>query len=287
MKTQSQDTSIEAERVLIDLIRKAPARKRFQLVQSMTQGSFLASMQMQKKHLDGDERETAIRLVSIVYGAQLAQELQSALIADTSWHIHPVDLATIIFEVAQVLDELHVEWHLGGSIASSIHGMQQLAQDVDFVVHLDPQQLPMLLSHLKERELLSKDLLQEAVSQPSSFSLIHLASLIKVDIVLPSLEPFDTAMKQLVAPVILDDRYPAYPVASASEMILFKLYRYYQDAHSRKDGMINDAEWNDVLGMLKVQGTNLDLSLLERCSKALNIMDVWQSVLTDAGLKAA
>jgi hypothetical protein len=287
MKTQSQDTSIEAERVLIDLIRKAPARKRFQLVQSMTQGSFLASMQMQKKHLDGDERETAIRLVSIVYGAQLAQELQSALIADTSWHIHPVDLATIIFEVAQVLDELHVEWHLGGSIASSIHGMKQLAQDVDFVVYLDPQQLPMLLSHLKERELLSKDLLQEAVSQPSSFSLIHLASLIKVDIVLPSLEPFDTAMKQLVAPVILDDRYPAYPVASASEMILFKLYRYYQDAHSRKDGMINDAEWNDVLGMLKVQGTNLDLSLLERCSKALNIMDVWQSVLTDAGLKAA
>lgn len=287
MRTQSQDTTIEAERVLIDLIRKAPARKRFQLVQSMTRGSFLASMQMQKKHLDGYEREIAIRLVSIMYGAQLAQQLQSALMADTSWRVHPIDLANIIFEVAQVLDGLHAEWYLGGSVASSIHGMQQLAQDVDFVVYLDPQQLPLLLSHLKERDFLGKDLLQEGASQPSSFSLIHLASLMKVDIVLPSLGTFDTVMKQLVAPVVLDERYPAYPVASAVEMILFKLYRYYQDARSRKDGMIDDAEWNDILGMLKVQGMSLDVSLLERCSKAFHIVDVWQAILVDAGLKAA
>ncbi len=287
MKTQSQDTSIEAERVLIDLIRRAPARKRFRLVQSMTQGSFLASIQAQKNNLNGDERETAIRLVSIMYNAQLAQQLQSTLMTDTSWHLHPADLATIIFEVAQVLDELHAEWYLGGSLASSIHEMQQLAQDIDFVVCLDPQQFSSLLLHLKERYLFNEDLLQEAVSRRSSFSLIHLASLAKVDIVFPSLETFDTAMKLLVAPVLLDERYPAYPLASASEMILFKLYRYSQDAHLRKDGMRNDAEWNDILGMLKVQGMKLDFSLLEGCSKALDILGVWQAVLMDAGLKAA
>jgi len=286
MRTQSQDTSIEAERVLIDLIRKASAAKRFHLVQSMTRSSFLASVQAQKNNLDGDERKTAIRSVSIMYGAQLAQQLQSALMTDTSWHIHPVDLAALIYEVAQALEELHAEWYLGGSVASSLHRMQQLTQDVDFVVYLHPQQLPTLLSHLKERYLFDKDHLQETVSQHSSISLIHLASLMKVDIVLPSLGTFDTAMKQLIAPVVLDERYPAYPVASASEMILFKLYRYYQDACSRRDGMRDDAEENDVLGMLKVQGMKLDFSLLERYAQALNIMDVWQSALTDAGLNA-
>jgi hypothetical protein len=108
----------------------------------------------------------------------------------------------------------------------------------------------------------------------------------KVDIILPSLGEFDRAMRQLIAPVILDERYPAYPVASASEMILFKLYRYYQDACSRRDGMRDDAEENDVLGMLKVQGMKLDFALLERYSRALNIVDVWRSALTDAGLRA-
>lgn len=287
MRTQSPDTSIEAERVLIDLIRKASVSKRFQLVQSMTQDSFIASIQAQKKHLDGDECEMAIRSVSIVYDPRLAQQLQSALMIDTSWHIHPINLAALICEVAQVLEELHAEWYLGGSLASSLHGMQQLAQDVDFVIYLDPQQLPTLLSHLKGQYLFNEDLLQGVVPQRSSFSLIHLASLMKVDIVLPSLGTFDIAMKQLVAPMVLDERYPAYPVASASEMILFKLYRYYQDAHSRKDGMRDDAEWNDIMGMLKVQGEKLDFSLLERYSKALNIMDVWQVILTNAGLRAA
>ena len=79
MKTQSQDTSIEAERILIDLIRKAPARKRFQLVQSMTQGSFLASIQAQKNNPGGDGRETAIRLVSIMYDPQLFLPLTTAI----------------------------------------------------------------------------------------------------------------------------------------------------------------------------------------------------------------
>lgn len=63
--------------------------------------------------------------------------------------------------------------------------------------------------------------------------------------------------------------------------------RDYQDASLRKDGMRDDAGWNDIMGMLKVQGVRLDFSLLERYSKTLNIMDVWRVVLTDAGLKAA
>ncbi len=36
MRTQSRDTSPEVERVLIELIRKAPISKRFGLVRSMT-----------------------------------------------------------------------------------------------------------------------------------------------------------------------------------------------------------------------------------------------------------
>ncbi len=55
-------------------------------------------------------------------------------------------------------------------------------------------------------------------------------------------------------------------------MILFKLHRYQRDKQLRTDGMRDDAEWNDILGMLKVQRPDLDLALLEEWAKALDMM---------------
>lgn len=77
-------------------------------------------------------------------------------------------------------------------------------------------------------------------------------------------------MCRLVAAYTLDERYPPVRVASACEMILFKLQRYQRDARSRSDGMRDDSEWNDILGMLKVQGPALDLVRLERWADALD-----------------
>ena len=89
-------------------------------------------------------------------------------------------------------------------------------------------------------------------------------------------------MKPLAAPVVLGERYPAYPVASACEMILFKLYRYYLDVCSRRNGMRDDGEWNDVLGMLKVQGMKLDLHYLRYWVDTLGVRDMLERGIVDA-----
>ena len=70
-------------------------------------------------------------------------------------------------------------------------------------------------------------------------------------------------------------------------MILFKLQRYQRDERSRSDGMRDDSEWNDVLGMLKVQRSALDLALLERWADELDGAETWPQALADAGLAAA
>ncbi|GHO76947.1 hypothetical protein KSD_47180 [Ktedonobacter sp. SOSP1-85] len=44
MSTQSVDTHPDAERVFIDLIRKAPVERRFRLVQSLTQSTLWANI---------------------------------------------------------------------------------------------------------------------------------------------------------------------------------------------------------------------------------------------------
>ena len=45
----------------------------------------------------------------------------------------------------------------------------------------------------------------------------------KVDVVPSKRDVFDLSMGQLLSPIPLDERYPPFRVASAAEMILFKL----------------------------------------------------------------
>jgi hypothetical protein len=94
-------------------------------------------------------------------------------------------------------------------------------------------------------------------------------------------------MRHLVAPSTLDERYPPLRVASSPEMILVKLQRYQRDERSRSDGMRDDGLWNDIVGMLKVQGPDLDLVLLEQWAEALEVAETWRRALVAAGLADA
>ena len=288
MRTQSIDTHPEAERVMIELIREAPVSKRFRLVQSLTQSALWSSLQAwRERYREASEQEAAVQVVSTRYGAGLARYVQEALERRESWHVQPIDLMAAMLPAVRAFDHLGVSSYLAGSIASSLHGMQQLAQDVDLVVNLPASSIAPLLTLLKPSFALDEDAMREAVLSRTPCSLIHLDTLLKVDVIQPRPSPFETAVRPLVAAYTLDERYPPVRVASACEMILFKLQRYQRDERSRSDGMRDDSEWNDVEGMLKVQGPDLDLALLERWANTLAGAETWRQALVDAGLAAA
>lgn len=69
-------------------------------------------------------------------------------------------------------------------------------------------------------------------------------------------------------------------IVSAEDVILNKLEWY------RMGGEVSDRQWGDVLGVLKVQGTNIDLPYLRRWAAALNVADLLEQALDDAGLSA-
>jgi hypothetical protein len=288
MRTQSVDTHPDAERIMIELIRSSPMSKRFRLVQSLTQSAFWATIHAwQERHRDAREQEAAMHVLSYSYGPELAQRVQAALQMCEGWHLQPVDLLMVMLPARRALKDLRVPYYLGGSIASSLHGMQQLAQDIDLVVDLGEQTLPSLFAVLGQHYLLEEDEAREAVREHKPFPLIHLDSLMKVDVVFPKREAFATSMRQLIRGYTLDERYPPIQLASATEMILFKMQRYQRNERSRTDGMQDDAEWNDILGMLKVQGPDLDLAVLAEWVGKLDVRETWHRSLVDAGLQEA
>ena len=67
-------------------------------------------------------------------------------------------------------------------------------------------------------------------------------------------------------------------VASPEGTILNKLEWY------KLGGGVSDRQWNDILGVLKVHGTNLDMPYLHRWATVLEVADLLQTALVDAGL---
>ena len=286
MRTQSIDTHPEIERIQIEMIRTSPLAKRFSSVASLTRTLLWANVHAwQKRQHQTSKRELVEHVLTGDCHPLLIQRVMDAVEMQQDWHLQGLDLGVLLSSALHRLQLLGIPSYLAGSIASSVHGMQQLAQDCDLVVYLDEETVPSFVSLFQQDYVFDETALHTAVQQQTPCTLIHLDSLMKLDLLLPHSTAFDHAMLSLITASPLDERYPPFPMASAEEMIVFKLQRYYSDEQSRTDGMNDDAEWNDILGMLKVQGTRLDFAMLEHWVTALHLSDPWQRALIDAGLQ--
>lgn len=181
---------------------------------------------------------------------------------------HPEALR-VALEVVGVLEELGISYHLGGSYASSIHGIPRQTQDIDLVVDLDGVSVNALLDRLPNDYYRDSVAAGEAVRRRASFNLIHLASGVKLDLFVVGDEPYDREELSRSREV----RLPSAPdcqlrVKSAEDTVLRKLQWF------RLGGETSDRQWTDVLGVLRSQGQALDLDYLERWAKELGLEDL-------------
>lgn len=281
MRTQSPDTSLAAERYLIERIRQAPVSKHFHLVQSLSQRILSGYDPTQ------DSRAEAIHSVTCGYGRRIGQRAQRALAKLPEWREQSVDLSATFWPVMHALNEAGISSYIGGSIASSLHGMQQSASDIDLVLigaQASTRTLITALATLADCYLAEPEEIQRALSEGNTISILHLGTLMKLDLILPHTPGFDEAMRAGITALSLDERYAPFPVASALEMAVWKLVRCAREQASRPDRIVNDAEWNDLLGILKVQGNRLDVTQLTMWAHTLGADHLLPLALDDAGL---
>src|SRR5260370_11198785 len=80
MRTQSEDTSPEIERVQIELIRKASPAKIFNLVRSMSQTMMQASREnIQRLHPGASKEELTLIFIELYYGKELANFVRAKM----------------------------------------------------------------------------------------------------------------------------------------------------------------------------------------------------------------
>lgn len=282
MKTQSPDTSLDAELVLIGMIRKAPMSRRFAFVQAWTASMLEAGSQyVRQLHPQASDEEARLLFIERQYGKDLADELRWSLHAYHMQVTAAADYQRAIRPLAKLCEELDIPYALSGSLASSLYGLQRATLHIDFVADLRRKHLPSFCARLSGLYLLHQEELETAIRQKTCFTLVHLESLLKVTVTLPGMLATGRQVFHQAREIALVEGDPSVSVLSPEQLILL-LLEAFKRSNERADDL-----WYDLLGIMKVQGTDLDLPFLIQQAAFLGVAELFTRALVDAGLRDA
>ena len=163
--------------------------------------------------------------------------------------------------IAELLGRLGIPYHVGGSIASSAHGMYRASADIDFVIDPTSIQLEALAHALEPGFYVSRSAMTEALSSRSTFNAIHDETSFKIDFFIKGTAPFD-------AEEFGDEHGHAVLLKSPEDTVLRKLEWF------RRGGEVSERQWHDVLSILAAARGQLDETHLDRWAVELGIADL-------------
>ncbi len=187
------------------------------------------------------------------------------------------DPIAVTLQVTHALEDLQVPYLVVGSLASAYYGVSRSSLDSDIVVDLKPEQVPTLAQKLGSDFYVDERMAQEAVRRQGSFNLIHRPTMFKVDVFIAKQRPFDRAQLERRRALKFDaeGKQTAF-LASAEDTILAKLEWY------RLGDQISDRQWQDILGILKVQKGRLDFVLLRDWAVQIGVADLLERATAEA-----
>jgi hypothetical protein len=188
------------------------------------------------------------------------------------------DLLAAVGPLLDLLEEIGVRHYVGGSIASSAHGVARASIDADVVAELRPEHAERLCSGLGVAYYVPEARVRDGIARRASFNVIHLETMLKVDVFVSKDRPFDRRALDRARPSsseAVDER--RLPLASAEDTVLAKLEWF------RRGREASERQWSDVLGVLRAGGEALDRRYLEDGARELGVSDLLVRALGEAG----
>lgn len=177
-----------------------------------------------------------------------------------------------------ILDKLEVPYSVGGSIASSTHGIMRMTMDVDLVVDLRTDQIDELTSELGREFYADSSTMRRMFSMGRAYNVIHIPSAYKFDLFPLQKDEFsrtEFARRRFTDIHALGSEPIECAIASPEDTILRKLEWY------RAGGETSERQWNDLRGILRVSGDKLDRDYLRKWADYLKVRDLLERLLDE------
>ncbi len=176
-----------------------------------------------------------------------------------------------------ILDTLGIPYALGGSMASSTYGMRRFTQD-DITVKPFSSVADKFYEMVKGEFYISEQAMRHALSTHGGFNVIHFETSFKIDLFVQGSSEFEQQLLVRSRKVRLtESNQKDVCIVSPEDIILLKL-RWFA-----MTGGTSERQWNDVLGVLGVQGQTLDYAYLTHWARELGLNELLDRAIAEAG----
>ena len=184
--------------------------------------------------------------------------------------------ADAFLRALEVLDRMAIPYLVGGSVASSIHGISRPTMDLDIVAAVQAGQVAELASLLQPDFYADAEMMQEAITLGRSFNWIHYESSFKIDVFPLQQDDYSRqsfARRRVEQSKTFGTQSIECVVATAEDIILRKLEWY------RAGGESSQRQWNDLRGILQVSQKTLDSAYFRRWAVDLKVADLLERLM--------
>lgn len=172
----------------------------------------------------------------------------------------------ILRDVCSRLDSLGIAYMLTGSMAMSYYAQPRMTRDIDFVIEVQPSDADKLVAAFEPDYYVPREALERAIVTRGIFNLLHLDSVIKVDLVVRKEDPYRRLEFQRRA--LIDIAGFSAWIVSKEDLILSKLVW--------AQGSDSELQRRDIANLLS---TTADLAYLRQWAVALDVGDLLEDLL--------
>ena len=176
----------------------------------------------------------------------------------------------ILGVVSRALDQLGIDYLVGGSFASSHYGVPRSTLDVDLVAAVERDDVSGLAQQLSGEFYVDAQLTLEAVQRGGTFNIIHRETMFKVDVFMMQRDEWSIEeMRRARTETVIGAEGPVQiRFATPEDTLLHKLVWYRLGDES------SDRQWDDVRGLMMVHGPRLDDDYLDLWAPSLKVADL-------------
>jgi hypothetical protein len=172
--------------------------------------------------------------------------------------------------LAHVIEDLGLRYFVTGSTATIFYGEPRFTNDIDVVVDLPESRIAEFCRRFPQDEFyVSETAAHEAVINKTQFNIIHPASGLKVDVVVPEPSPFNESRFARARRLHAAEDFDAY-FASPEDAIIKKM-DYYRQGGSEK-------HLRDIAGVLKTSPGEIDRSYITQWARLMGLGDLWTAI---------